>query len=121
MYVYLALALLSAALSGFGTWRVNEWRHDSLDKARIEQAREDYVRKEKRIDVAAVGHEKDKAQIRTVTKIITHEVERIVKEPFYIATDAPACFDDSGLLQLRAAVAGQPATASSAPGAVPRP
>jgi hypothetical protein len=111
MYVYVAVALLSAFLAGAGTWQVQDWRYASKEADRLEQVREDRMRSEKNIDTAAVGHEKDKVQIRTVTKTVTKEVERIVREPFYVATDAPACFDADGLRQLQAAIApAQPAS-----------
>lgn len=120
MYVYVAIALLSAFLAGAGAWRVQDWRYAAKEADRLELVREDRMRSEKNIDTAAVGHEQDKARIRTVTKVVTKEVERIVREPFYVAADAPACFDADGLRQLQAALA--PAKPASEPQrAVPGP
>jgi hypothetical protein len=114
MYVYLAVAMLSAALSGVGAWKVQNWRYAAIEKDRIEAAAEKAKFDRRAVDVAAAGHEKDKAAIRTVTKTVTREVERIVREPFYV--DAPACLDADGLRQLQAALgaahpASQPAPA----------
>lgn len=111
---FIYVALLAAILSGFGTWKVSEWRHDSAEKARIEMEAKERVRKADKIDVASVGHEKDKVEIRTVTKVVTKEIERIVREPFYVAVDAPACFDDAGLHQLAAALGSAPAASEPA-------
>lgn len=118
LYAYLAVALLAAALSGIGVWNVQEWRRDSLDKERIEAAAELKRIDAKRIDTAAVGHEKDRAEARTRTITITKEVERVIEKPFYVASEL--CIDAAGLQQLNAARA--PATAASKPSAdLPRP
>ena len=68
-----------------------------------------------RIDVAAVGFEKDKARIRTEFLPITQEVERVVQKTVY----SNVCFDDDGLRVINAAI--HPAAAASQPApAVPR-
>lgn len=71
-----------------------------------------------RIDVAAVGHETDKAKIRTEFRTITQEVERVVEKPVY----RNICFDDDGLRLIAAATgrsegASEPAPAVPGPGA----
>lgn len=71
-----------------------------------------------RIDVAAVGHEADKAKIRTEFLTITEEVERVVEKPVY----RNICFDADGLRLIAAATgrsegAGEPAPAVPGPGA----
>ena len=71
-----------------------------------------------RIDVAAVGHEADKATLRTKFLTITQEVERVVEKPIY----RNICFDDDGLRLIAAATgrsegASEPAPALSGPGA----
>lgn len=124
MYIYIAIALLSAALSGIGAWRVQDWRYGAKEAQRLEQAREDRARRERGIDVAAVGHERDKERIRTVTKTVLQEVDRVVKETFYVAVPGPAgpvpaCLDDAGLRLIADAIG--PARAASQPArAVPR-
>lgn len=69
------------------------------------------ARRVDRIDVAAVGLEKDKAKIRTEFLTVTKEVERVVQKPVYLNI----CFDDDGLRIANAAIhpaapAGQPAS-----------
>ena len=74
------------------------------------------AKKADRIDVAAVGLEKDKARIRTEFLPITQEVERVVQKTVY----SNVCFDDDGLRVINAAI--HPAAAASQPApAVPRP
>ena len=69
-----------------------------------------------RIDVAAVGFEKDKARIRTEFLPITQEVERVVQKTVY----SNVCFDDDGLRVINAAI--HPAAAASQPApTLPRP
>lgn len=117
MYVYLAIALLSAALSGVGVWRVQSWRYAAMELERTEQVREDRVLREKTIDKAADNYERDRAQVREEFVVITQEVERVTKEPFYAA--GQLCFDDGGLQQLRTATGANPAPASVTPSALP--
>jgi hypothetical protein len=117
MYVYLAVALLSAALSFGGAWKAQSWRYAEKDRDRLVAQMLTEKVERKTVDKAAEGHEKDKVQIRAVTKTITREVERIVREPFYV--DAPACFDDAGLRQLANAAAGRAHVASEPSGKVP--
>jgi hypothetical protein len=57
-------------------------------------------RKTERIDVASVGHETDKAKIRTEFLTITEEVERVVEKPVY----RDICFDDDGLRLITRAI-----------------
>ncbi len=116
MYVYLLAAIIVAAISGAGVWKVQQWRHDSEKLAIAEKVREDRVLKEKIVDKAAVGHEKDKVQIRTVFRTVEKEVTRVVKEPFYVDG---ACLNDDGL-RIVAESLGPAAPASGvAAGAVP--
>lgn len=76
-----------------------------------------------RIDRAAVGHEADKARMRTEFVTITQEVERVVERPFYRAPEpagppgdaAGLCLDDDGLRQLRAATGQAPDRREPAP------
>jgi hypothetical protein len=114
----LALALFVAGFAGGIKWHVGIVA--ARDLAAVEARQEKERNDRKAVDVAAVGHEKDKAQIRTVTKTVIQEVERIVREPFYVAADAPACLDADGLRQLETAIgAAQPASKPAR--ALPRP
>jgi hypothetical protein len=116
MYVYVAILLAGLFAGGIGTWRVEEWRHDALEKDRLEQAAKEIQRKAEHVDTAATGHEDDKARIETVFKTITQEVDHVVEKPVY----RNVCLDDDGLRAIRSAV--ERANARSEPAsAVPRP
>jgi len=111
LYLIVGIALVSALLSGAGIWKVQNWRHDSQDKARLEAQAETEKLRRLSVDKSAVKYEGDKERVRTVFKEVEVEVEKIVKEPFYVGSDL--CLDDSGLQQLRAAA--RAADASSVP------
>lgn len=117
MYVYLAAAIVIALASAAGTWRIEEWRHDSQDKARMEAAAEKAKFDRRAIDAAAVGHEKDKRQSAERFKAIDKEVEHVTQSDFY-GGNAPVCLDDDGMRQLSAAV-GASAAASEPARVVP--
>lgn len=116
MYLYVAVALLAAFLSGAGTWKVQDWRYAAKDKERMEAAQEARRMAEKRGDGAAVGHEGDKVKIRKVFVPINQEVERVVEKPVY----RDVCFDDDGLRLVATAILATP-TASQPAGTVSRP
>ncbi len=123
-YVLLALAAAFASTAAGSFWAGKEWEQGAQAQRDIaamlkggEQRRTDA----KRIDTAATGHEADKREIRTEFVVITQEVERVVKEPFYRDAAAPACLDDDGLRQLTAAITGPRAAASQPARAVPGP
>lgn len=116
MHLYIVAALI--ALSGFGVWKVQEWRHAAIDKERIEAAAEKARFDRRAVDAAATGHEKDKRDIRAAVRPVTKEVERIAREEPFYAPAAPACLDDAGLRQLEAAITGPAPVASQPAGAV---
>lgn len=120
IYTHAAAFLIGAAVAGAGAWKVQAWRADSAELAQQEVAREVRIARDKTIDTAAEGHERDKTEIRTEFVTITEQVERIVREPFYVAADAPACLDDDGLRQLAQAI--RPSAPAGEPsGTLPRP
>src|SRR3989304_2630015 len=104
---FIYVAIVAAFLSAFGTWPVQEWRHDSIALEQKEAADEKRRMDGRGADAAAVGHEQDKAKVRTEYLVITERVNVIVKENFYAEPSAPACFDARGLSEL-AAAAGTP-------------
>lgn len=116
-----ALAQLAIALvllvAGFGAGV--RW-HAGQDAIAAQEAREQVERQrrfdEKRVDVAAAGHQADEREIRTEFITITEEVERVVEKPVY----RDVCLDDDGLRALRAAI-GPGAAASEPARAVPGP
>lgn len=78
MYVYVAIAILSAALSGFGSWQIQSWRHDAEKAAQLAEANRINA---KRSSVSIeLGQKSNAAQVRvrTVTKTIVQEVPTYV-------------------------------------------
>jgi len=110
MYVYIAIAIIAAALSGAGTWRVQDWRYGAKEKDRLEAVARDRMRAEKTNDTAAVGHEGDKVRIRKVFVPINQEVERVVEKPIY----RDICFDDDGLRLIATAILATTTTSQPA-------
>jgi hypothetical protein len=117
MYTYLATAIVAAALAFAGAWRVQEWRHDALDKERIEAANELRRERERGADNAAASHEAFKENERVVYKTITETVDKIVERPVY----RNVCLDADGLRQLNAAITGRIAAPGELAPALPRP
>lgn len=110
MYVYVAVALIAAFLSGAGTWRVQDWRYAAKEKERLEAVARERMRAEKNIDTAAVGHESDKVRIRKVFVPINQEVERVVEKSVY----RDICFDNDGLRLISTALLSTPTTSQPA-------
>lgn len=118
MYTHLVAAMVAAAAAGIGAWTVQDWRYESKEAERMEMAAKEQARRADRIDTAAVGHERDRAEIHTRFVTITEEVERVVEKPVY----RDVCLDADGLRVLTDAIggadpAGQPARAVPGPGA----
>lgn len=110
MYVYVAILIAGLFAGGFTSWRVQDWRFAAKEKQRLEAQAEKERNDRRVVDGAAVGHEKDKAQLRTQFVTITKEVEHVVEKPFY----RDACLDDDGMRELRAAIgAAEPASVAS--------
>jgi hypothetical protein len=112
---------LVAAMSFAGAWRIQDWRHDSASLKQVVKAEAKKEERAATVDAAATSHEKDKVQIRTVTRTIVKEVDRVVKEDHFYAVDSPSCFDDAGLRLIQQAAAGSAPVASQPASAVRRP
>lgn len=112
---HLIVALLAAAISATGAWKVQTWRFDSIEAARIDQEAEVKRMNSHGAQLASSGHEADREKIRTEFVTITETVEKIVKEPIYLNV----CFDDDGMRALSAAVSGNRPAASKLGPAVP--
>lgn len=110
----IALAIFVGGLATGIKWHAGQ---DAIaaESARAEQER-DRLRRIERNDVAAVGHEADKTNLRTEFLTITQEVERVTERPVY----RDMCFDADGVRIVNAA-AGYSATASQPERAMPRP
>lgn len=116
IYAYVAVALMSAAVSGVGVWRVQEWRHGSIEAARIRGvvAATDVRRLD--INKAATKFEGTKAAAEVREIRIRDEVERVVEKPVY----TNICLDDDGLRILRDDIASRHPGSQSKP-TVPSP
>lgn len=114
--IYAGLTAAALAVGFLGGVKVEDWRHDAAQLAAQNAATAKFKRDEKRVDLAAVGHEDFKAKeeivyvdrVRTVTKLVARPVYRNV------------CIDDDGLRLLNDAIAGRPAAGQPAP-ALPGP
>lgn len=111
IWTYVATALVAAALSFGGAWKVQNWRHDAMEKERIENEAELQRIKARRVDVAAVAHEVFKEKERVVYEVITQTVDKIVERPVY----RNVCLDDDGLRALNSAVTGTQPSSEPAP------
>lgn len=111
IYLYAAIGIGCAAVGAAGAWQTQEWRYGAKEAARLEAIERDRRFAEKRVDVAAGGHEADKSELRTEFVEIVKEVERVVEKPVY----RDACLDDDGLRVLRAAIDPAPAASQPAP------
>lgn len=100
---YAITAIVAAGIAGTTAWQTQNWRHDSNELARTRMVARDQAKRIEHVDVAAVKHEtfKAKEEVRYVER--TQIVDRIVDRAVY----RNACFDDDGLQQLNAAIAGR--------------
>lgn len=116
MTIWLKLAIITGIfLAGLASGvKIHAGMIAQRDLAAQQAGIKEQARRADKIDVAAGGHEADKAQIRTEFKTIIKEVDRVVQKPVYLNI----CFDDDGLRAARAAI-GPAATASQPAPAVP--
>lgn len=117
MWSYAATAIVAAVLAFSSAWKVQNWRHDAQDKARMEAEQETQRLRARVADKASEGHEQFKEKERVEYQTIVETVERIVDRPVY----RNVCFDADGLRQLNAAITGRQPAASEPTPAVPRP
>ena len=97
LYTYIAAALIAAAaLSGFGTWKVQDWRYAEKENERLEQEAEAKKIREKAISAASDTQEKTREKERVVYRTITKTVDRIIERPVY----SNVCLDDDGILAI---------------------
>lgn len=115
IYNYLIAGLIGLVIGGTSLWRVQEWRHDAIDKERMETAQETERLRARTRDKASEKHEVFKEKERVIYKTITETVDRIVTRPSY----SNDCLDTDGLQQLNAAITGTLPAASEPAPAVP--
>ena len=118
MTIWLKLALIAGIfLAGLASGvKIHAGLIAQRDLAEQQANIKEQARRVDKIDVAATGHEADKAQIRTQFQTIVKEVDRVVEKPVY----RTICFDDDGLRAARAAIGPAQAASQPAP-AVPGP
>lgn len=84
IYTHAAVALVAGAVAFGVAWRVQAWRHDSAELARVEQTREVEKMRRQAAGKAATQHEADKTKTRTEFVTITErvrdeiEIEKVV-------------------------------------------
>lgn len=101
IYTHVAVAIVSGAVAFGAAWRVQSWRHDSAELARVEQSREVERMRRQAAGKAATQHEKEKVVIREKFVPIIQEVDRVVTQVVYRDT---VCLPPDGLSVLRAAI-----------------
>lgn len=103
IYTHAAVALVGLAM-GFGSaWKVQAWRHDSMELARTVQAGKDLKRAVETQDRAVTTFIEEQRNAKPIYQRIVVEVDKIVDRPVYRAQ----CFDADGLRQLGAALDGR--------------
>lgn len=117
MYNFVIVALLSAFLSGVGTWRFQAYRYDSKELAREVAERELNKLRNAAANVASTKHEEKKTEIDTKFLVITSEIENVITKVEYRDR---LCYDADGLRAHASAVrltgaASKPEDAVSAP------
>jgi hypothetical protein len=78
VYAYLAVAILSAALAGAGTWRIQEWRHDAEKAEALQEAVRMNAKRDSLSYATADKAAKAEARVRTVTRVQVQEVTKYV-------------------------------------------
>ena len=110
MNLTLIVAAIVGALAFGSAWKIQGWRADAADKARIEAELELASQRAVQADTASASHEKDKATVRVQFQTIYRDVEHVVEKPVY----RNVCLDDDGLRLIASAISG-PAPAASEP------
>lgn len=97
-----AVALLAGLAIGFGGgFQLQSWRYGAIEAKRLSAQVEAEKKRDKSSYDASVNFEKGKTRVETVFQTITETVETIVEKPVY----RNICYDDSGLRELRRAIA----------------
>lgn len=100
MYVYAATFLVALALGFTSGWKVQAWRWDSDNLAKLEAQRENERVNRRAADAASEGHEKRAADLDQQFRVIYSEVEHTIEKPIY----KNVCFDEDGMKQIKRAI-----------------
>lgn len=101
LWTYAASLLAGLAIGFGGGWQLQNWRYGAIEAKRLSAQVEDEKKRDKSSYDASVNFEKGKTRVETVFQTITETVETIVEKPVY----RNICYDDSGLRELRRAIA----------------
>jgi len=96
------LALGGAAFLAFSHWYAYSLGGEHRENELIAEAQEARKDEAKKANDASANLEKGNAKARVVYRTITRTVDRIVDRPIY----RNVCFDDDGLREINAALAG---------------
>lgn len=81
----------AALVLGFGAgWQVRDWKAESDDKARLEEAIKEKEANVVKVDVASTKFEGKRAKAAARERIVVREVQHVVEKPVYrnICVDA---------------------------------
>jgi len=95
----IAFGLLAFVCFSAG-WKVNGWRWEAKEAAKLQELAEAQARADKRSYDASSGFEKDKRDVEKVFETVRVEVEKIVTRPVY----RNICIDGDGLRELERAI-----------------
>lgn len=109
IYNYAITALIAAALSSAGTWKIQTWRFESREKERIEAQLKLRKTQEKAASAASTAFEQDRTKNEKRTRTVYVKVDKIIDRPVY----RNICVDADGLRLLNGAIgriddAGEP-------------
>lgn len=98
IYTHVAVAIVSGAVAFGAAWRVQSWRHDSAELARVELVRETEKMRRQAAGKAATQHEADKTKTRTEFVSITERVRDEIEVEKLVYRNI--CITDNGLREL---------------------
>ena len=102
VYTHVAALAVGLAVGSAGAWKVQAWRWDSADLARVAAEQEAKRMNEKAASQASAGFEAARGKTERQIQVVEREVERVVEKPVY----RELCLSDDGLRLLRAAASG---------------
>lgn len=111
MYTYAATFILALVIGFTSGWKVQGWRWDSDNLAKMDVQRENERLNHRKADTASEGHEKRAAGLDAQFQVIYSEVERVTEKPVY----HNVCFDADGMRELSNAIGSGTSSGESAP------
>lgn len=115
IYTHAAALIVGLSVGFAGAWNVQSWRADSAQLKRVEQAKTEFLRRDKEAYTPSVAHEQFKQRERVVYEVVTETIDKIIERPVY----RNICLDADGLRALNAAVNGSSEDSSKPSPTVP--